>query len=106
MLPKAKTFVAKAALARRSRDDGVFEVKSIALRGALSATALAVALIVAAPNAEATPKFARETGKPCSFCHSGPPRLNDAGLAFKNDGFRFPNGDETPDKDQKAAPAQ
>jgi hypothetical protein len=106
MLPKAKTFVAKTALARGCANDGVFKVKPIALRSALSASLLAVALILAAPNAEATPKFARETGKNCSFCHSGPPRLNDTGVAFKNDGFRFPNSNEAPDKDHKDAAGQ
>jgi hypothetical protein len=106
MLPKAKTFVAKTALARGSANTRVFKVKSMALRSALSASPLAVALVLTAPNAEATPKFARETGKNCSFCHSGPPRLNDTGVAFKNDGFRFPNSNEAPAKDHKEAPAQ
>ena len=106
MLPKAKTFVAKAALARGSAINGVNKVKSIALRSALSASPLAVALILAAPNAEATPKFARQTGQNCSFCHSGVPRLNDTGLSFKNNGFRLPNSNETPGKDHKEAPAQ
>jgi hypothetical protein len=105
MLPKAKTFVAKAALARGSAHNAV-KVKSIALRSALSASPLAVALILAAPNAEATPTFARQTGQNCSFCHSGVPRLNDTGLSFKNNGFRLPNGNETPGKDHKQAPAQ
>jgi hypothetical protein len=106
MLPKAKTFVAKAALARGSANNGVFKVKSIALRSALSASLLAVALILAAPNAEATPKFARQTGQNCSFCHSAVPRLNDTGLSFKNNGLRLPNGNETSGKDHKEAPAQ
>jgi hypothetical protein len=76
MLPKAKMFVAKAALARGSASNCVFKVKSIALRSALSASPFAIALILAVPNAEATPKFARQTGQHCSFCHSGVPRLN------------------------------
>ena len=71
-----------------------------------SALLIALALIFAAPKAHATPTFARQTGRNCSFCHSGPPRLNDTGLAFKNHGFRFPNSDEAPDKDRKDAPAQ
>jgi hypothetical protein len=103
MLPKAKTFVAKTALGRGSVNHHVLKLESIPLRSAL---ALAVALILAMPTAEASPKFARETGKNCRFCHSGPPRLNDTGLAFKNDGFRLPNSSETPDKDHKEAPAQ
>ena len=106
MLPKAKTFVAKTGLARGCANNGAFKVKSIALRSAVSATALAVALILAAPNAEATPKFARQTGQNCSFCHSGVPRLNDTGQSFKDNGFRLPSNKETPGKDHNEAPAQ
>jgi hypothetical protein len=106
MLPKAKTFVAKTALAHGSANNCVFKVNSIVLRSALSASALAIALILAAPNAEATPQFARQTGQSCSFCHSRAPRLNDTGLSFKNNGFRFPDSNETPGKDHKEAPAQ
>jgi hypothetical protein len=106
MVSEAKTSVAKTAFAHGSASDDAFKMKSIAPRSALSATALAVALILAMPSAEATPKFARETGKTCNFCHSGVPRLNDTGLSFKNNGFRLPNSNETPGKDHKEAPAQ
>jgi hypothetical protein len=106
MLPKAKRFVAKATLARGSTYNGALKVKAIALRSVWSAGPFAAALILAAPNAEATPQFARDTGRACSFCHSRAPRLNDTGLSFKNNGFRLPNGNETHDKDQKEAPAQ
>jgi hypothetical protein len=102
MLPKARTFVAKTAPTR----NGASKVKSIALRSTLSASSLAVALILTAPNAAATPRFARQTGERCSFCHRGVPRLNDTGLSFKHNGFQFPNHNETPDKDHKDAPAQ
>jgi hypothetical protein len=105
-LPKAKTFVAKTGLARGSAHNAAVKVKSVALRSALSASLLAVALILAAPNAEATPKFARQTRQRCSFCHSGVPRLNDTGLSFKNNGFQFPNKNEPSGKDHKEAPAQ
>jgi hypothetical protein len=101
MLSKAKALVAKPLLGRGSSN-----LKPIERRKAMSATPLALALILAAPNAEATPRFARETGKTCNFCHRGPPRLNDTGLAFKNDGFRFPNSNETPEKDHKDGPPQ
>jgi hypothetical protein len=101
MLSKAKAVVAQPLLGR-----GSSSLKSIARRKALSAAPFALALILAAPNAEATPGFARETGKTCNFCHRGPPRLNDTGLAFKSEGFRFPNSSEMPDNDRKAAPAQ
>ena len=96
----------KALVAATALELGAAGPRSIARRRASAAVCFAVGLILAAPGAEANPKFARETGKACSFCHTGPPRLNDAGLAFKNNGFRFPNDKETPDKGQKDAPAQ
>jgi hypothetical protein len=101
MLSKAKALVAKPLLAHRSCN-----LKRSARRKALLATPLALGLILAAPNAEATPRFARETGKTCNFCHRGPPRLNDTGVAFKNGGFRFPNSAEMPDKDHTEGPPQ
>ncbi len=72
----------------------------------LLASFAACALIFAAPKADATPQFARQTGKTCAFCHAGPPRLNDTGLAFKNNGFRFPDSAKAPNQENKGAPAQ
>jgi hypothetical protein len=105
MLSKAKALVARPLLGLGS-DRGFSSLKPVARRKAISATPLALALILVVPNAEATPRLARETGKTCNFCHRGPPRLNDTGLAFKNDGFRFPNSGEAPDKDHKEASPQ
>jgi hypothetical protein len=101
MLQKTNALVAKTA-----PTCGSAGLRPIGRRPVFAAAPLAAALILAAPNAEATPKFARQTGQRCSFCHSGVRRLNDTGLAFKNDGFRFPNSDDTPGKDHKDAPAQ
>jgi hypothetical protein len=75
--------------------------KSIALGGALVAGLIALGLILPTPKAEANPNFARQTGKSCSFCHSGPPRLNDTGAAFKNNGFVLPEANKASDKEQK-----
>ena len=80
--------------------------KSIALGGALVAALVALVLMFPMLKADATPYFARQTGQNCNFCHTGVPRLNDTGLAFKNNGFRFPDSSEAPDKDHKDAPAQ
>jgi hypothetical protein len=91
---------------RCSADHRFRKLKSVALAGALVATLIALALIFLTPKAGATPSFARQTSRSCSFCHSGPPRLNDTGLAFKNNGFQFPNSNEAPDKDHKGAPVQ
>jgi hypothetical protein len=80
--------------------------KSVGLGGAFVAALMALALIVSAPEAGATPAFARQAGKNCSFCHRGPPRLNDTGVAFKNNGFLLPDSNKAPDGDHKDAPAQ
>jgi hypothetical protein len=82
------------------------KIKSVALGGAAVSALIALALIVSTPKAGATPAFARQTGKNCSFCHSGPPRLNDTGAAFKNNGFLLPDSNTASDKDPKDAPRQ
>ena len=51
---------------------------------------LAVATLTFAPRqAAAKPEFAQQTGKPCGFCHTTPPTLNDQGKAFKAKGFKL-----------------
>jgi len=76
---------------------------SVALGAALVGAPIVLA-VFATPKADATPSFARQTGRSCSFCHRGVPRLNDTGLAFKNRGFRFPGSDNPSDKDHKDTP--
>ena len=44
--------------------------------------------------ANATPFFARQYGVACTMCHSGFPRLNEFGLAFKANNFRMPNAEK------------
>jgi hypothetical protein len=89
-----------------SSDHRFRKFKSVALGGAVVAAFIALALIVSAPKAGATPTFARQTGKNCSFCHSGPPRLNDTGVAFKNNGFVLSDSNKAQIKDHKDAPHQ
>ena len=89
---------------RSSANHGLRKLKSTARAGALVAAPIAAALMLATPKADATPSFARQTGRNCNFCHSGTPRLNDTGLAFKNNGFLFPNGDKPAEKDRKDTP--
>ena len=91
-------------LAHRSANHDLRRFKSVALRSALVAAPIALALTLPTPRADATPKFARQTGRSCSFCHRGVPRLNDTGLAFKNNGFRFPENNKPPEKDNKDRP--
>jgi hypothetical protein len=78
--------------------------KSITLGGALVAALTAMALTLPTLEADATPYFARQTGRNCNFCHSGVPRLNDTGLAFKNNGFILPENDKPPNKDHMNTP--
>jgi hypothetical protein len=47
------------------------------------------------PRAEAIPAFSRKYQTSCSTCHNNFPELNDFGLAFKKNGFKFPKDDET-----------
>jgi hypothetical protein len=89
---------------RSSANPGLRKFKTIAQASALVAAPIAVALMLAMSKAEATPNFARQTGRNCNFCHSGVPRLNDTGLAFKNNGFLFPNSDKPAEKDRKDTP--
>jgi hypothetical protein len=57
--------------------------------GAVAVTALLIALIAAAPNAEAVPAFARQTGQNCVACHAGGqfPELTPYGRIFKLTGY-------------------
>ena len=80
--------------------------KSIQLRGAFGVATIALALIISTPKAEATPAFARQTSKTCSFCHRGPPRLNDTGVAFKNNGFLLPGSNKALDEELRDIPHQ
>lgn len=47
-----------------------------------------------AQRARAIPAFARQYATSCQTCHVAFPKLNDFGKAFKDAGFKFPEGDE------------
>lgn len=53
-----------------------------------------VALMFTAAVVRATPFFARTTNLSCQTCHSGFPRLNAFGLAFKANAFRIPGAEK------------
>ena len=53
----------------------------------LSVVAGLVALGGFAPSAHALPSYARQTGLPCTGCHTAPPELNAAGREFKLLGY-------------------
>ena len=50
-------------------------------------SAVFVAIAVGAPNANAVPSFARQTGLPCSSCHTTIPELTPFGRLFKLNGY-------------------
>ena len=65
------------------------------LTACLIAALLAWFWYLSAPQAEAIPAFSRKYQTSCSTCHNNFPELNDFGLAFKKNGFKFPKDDET-----------
>jgi hypothetical protein len=56
---------------------------------------LALALLAAAPAAQAIPAFARRYQVACSFCHEGYPKLSSMGERFRERGFRMSQEDGT-----------
>ncbi len=48
---------------------------------------LFLAIVVFAPSARAVPSFSRQTGFPCSSCHTTPPELTPLGRTFKLNGY-------------------
>ncbi len=60
----------------------------------LLAATILIVILASAPRAAAIPAFARKYKTACSTCHNNWPELNDFGLAFKINGFKFPKDDE------------
>lgn len=69
------------------------KLKSFVAKG-LAAIGILTAIVASTPSAWAIPAFARKYHTSCSTCHSNWPELNDFGLAFKINGFKFPKDDE------------
>jgi hypothetical protein len=63
------------------------------------AIGLLIGIQASTPRALAIPAFARKYRTACSTCHTNWPELNDFGLAFKQNGFKFPKDDDTFVKD-------
>lgn len=59
---------------------------------------LALALLATTPSAFAVPSFARQTGLPCTQCHTGAfgPALTSFGRTFKLNGYTLGSGDALP----------
>jgi len=58
---------------------------------------LAIALASLWPgSSQAIPAFARKYGVSCSACHEAWPKLNDQGIAFRDNGYQFGTGRDSP----------
>jgi hypothetical protein len=73
-------------------NNGKLVVKGVAVL--LFAMLVAFALFVMVPSGKAIPAFSRKYQTSCTTCHNNYPELNDFGLAFKKNGFKFPKDDE------------
>ena len=60
----------------------------------LLAIGVSICILTMVPEAAAIPAFARKYHTSCATCHNNWPELNDFGLAFKRNGFKFPKDDE------------
>ena len=62
---------------------------------ALRAAALLLICVLLSCNAQAIPSFARQTGMPCSQCHTVAfgPALTEYGREFKLNGYTWGDGD-------------
>lgn len=75
-------------------------MKGRALNTSIGAVVSAVVIVVCAmlasvPKTSAIPAFSRKYQTSCTTCHSNYPELNDFGEAFKRNGFKFPQDDES-----------
>ncbi len=69
--------------------------KQILGRAMIPLLLLTFAIVVGTPKeASAISPFARKYATSCTTCHVAPPKLNAFGRAFKNLGYRMPEGDE------------
>jgi hypothetical protein len=58
----------------------------------LAATIIAAGVLIKTPTASALPSFARQTGQPCSTCHTAFPQLTPFGRRFKLGGYTMGGG--------------
>jgi hypothetical protein len=56
--------------------------------------AIAAVVVMLAESASALPVFARRYATSCTTCHAIIPKLNPFGVAFRNNGYRIPAGEE------------
>lgn len=53
-----------------------------------------IVLLLAPPQAQAIPPFARKYNVNCTVCHTGPPRLNTFGERFLENGYQMPGTED------------
>src|SRR5499427_10695072 len=75
-------------------------MRRLLLNGSImvATTAVVVAIwvmLASVPKTSAIPAFSRKYQTSCTTCHNNYPELNDFGEAFKKNGFKLPNDDET-----------
>lgn len=66
--------------------------KKLTIASAVSLSVLP--MLMPAKDASAIPAFARKYGTSCYTCHSGFPARNSFGEAFRNNGYRWPGGED------------
>lgn len=64
------------------------------LAAASLASLCAIPMLLPSQDASAIPAFARKYGTSCYTCHSGFPARNSFGEAFRNNGYRWPGGED------------
>lgn len=64
------------------------------IQTAIIAVSFALPLLFWSNESEAIPVFARKYGTSCSTCHIGYPARNAFGEAFRNNGYRWPGGQD------------
>lgn len=67
---------------------------ALSLVGRSAIVAMAVGLVIGPSSAEAIPAWSRKYQTSCSTCHAAFPKLNYFGKAFRNNGYRFPGGED------------
>lgn len=98
----AKPFQLTAASADCGHDAKA-KRKLVICLGFAAAAAMALAVMLPATPADATPVFRTQTGKKCSYCHSAAPsgpnagdELTPAGVAFRDNNYRLPTAPVCP----------
>jgi hypothetical protein len=66
---------------------GHFPSTACMVRGTFVLASLTAATLIKTPSASAVPSYARQTGQPCSTCHTAFPELTPFGRQFKLMGY-------------------